>query len=55
MKNMAIRVVNFYKENMPEGERAMLKPGQHFFEKMSKFGVLYFHKFGKDSCETYIQ
>ena len=49
MKNMALKLVNFYKDNMPEGERAMLK---HFSVK-SSLGVIYFHAFGNDSYETY--
>ena len=54
-ENMALSLVRFYKENMPEGEGATLNPGPHFFVNISEFGVLYFHEFDKDSYETYTQ
>ena len=55
MKNMTLKLVNFYKENTPEGDGTTLNPGPHFFVNISKFAVLYFHKFGKNSYETYTQ
>ena len=55
MKNMTLKLVNFYKENTPEGDGTTLNPGLYFFVNISKFAVLYFHEFGENSFETYTQ